>query len=123
MYLRHDALAGAAKMIGFVEAIGRHCAPYGRATVGMIEARPNSRNTVPGECFFTVGFRHPDATVLAARRRAREGSPAEPLQTSMTGTRCHDAPAPSWIATPRIKRRAMSAVCSAPRSVGEWAAR
>ena len=43
----------------------------------------------------------------------------DPLQASITGTRRQDAPAPSWIATPRIKRRAMSAVCSAPRSVGE----
>jgi len=65
MDLRHDALAGAAKMISFVEQTGRSHAPYGRATVGMIEARPNSRNTVPGECFFTVEFRHPDAAVLA----------------------------------------------------------
>lgn len=30
----------------------------------MIEARPNSRNTVPGECFFTVELRHPDREVL-----------------------------------------------------------
>jgi N-carbamoyl-L-amino-acid hydrolase len=64
MDLRRDALAGAARAISFVEALGRHHAPHGRATVGMIEARPNSRNTVPGECFFTVEFRHPDAAVL-----------------------------------------------------------
>jgi N-carbamoyl-L-amino-acid hydrolase len=30
----------------------------------MIEAHPNSRNTVPGECFLTVEFRHPEAHVL-----------------------------------------------------------
>jgi N-carbamoyl-L-amino-acid hydrolase len=70
MDLRCDALAGAAKMIGFVEQAGRSHAPYGRATVGMIEARPNSRNTVPGQCFFTVEFRHPDATVLAEMDQA-----------------------------------------------------
>ncbi|MFT4510249.1 Zn-dependent hydrolase [Caballeronia sp. 15711] len=64
MNLRRDALAGAARVISFVESLGRSHAPHGRATVGMIEARPNSRNTVPGECFFTVEFRHPDAAVL-----------------------------------------------------------
>ncbi|WP_186085538.1 Zn-dependent hydrolase [Burkholderia gladioli] len=65
MDARRDALVGAARVIGFVDALGRRRAPDARATVGMIEARPNSRNTVPGECFFTVEFRHPDAAVLA----------------------------------------------------------
>ncbi|WP_321888971.1 Zn-dependent hydrolase [Paraburkholderia bannensis] len=65
MELRRDALVGAARMITFVEALGRRYAPYGRATVGMIDAKPNSRNTVPGRCFFTVEFRHPDSEVLA----------------------------------------------------------
>jgi beta-ureidopropionase / N-carbamoyl-L-amino-acid hydrolase len=64
MDLRRDALVGAARMITFVEALGRSYAPHGRATVGMIEAKPNSRNTVPGRCFFTVEFRHPDSEVL-----------------------------------------------------------
>lgn len=65
MDLRRDALVGAARMIAFVEALGRSYAPHGRATVGMIEVRPNSRNTVPGRCFFTVEFRHPESEVLA----------------------------------------------------------
>ncbi|MBB3260064.1 N-carbamoyl-L-amino-acid hydrolase [Paraburkholderia bannensis] len=65
MDLRRDALAGAAHMIAFVQALGRRYAPHGRATVGMIEAKPNSRNTVPGRCFFMVEFRHPESEVLA----------------------------------------------------------
>jgi N-carbamoyl-L-amino-acid hydrolase len=65
MDLRRDALVGAARMIGVVESLGRLYAPHGRATVGMINAYPNSRNTVPGRCFFTVEFRHPDEAVLA----------------------------------------------------------
>ncbi len=64
MDLRRDALLGAARMIDFVDTLGRLHAPYGRATVGMIEARPNSRNTVPGECFFTIEVRHPEPAVL-----------------------------------------------------------
>ncbi|HEF5869996.1 TPA: Zn-dependent hydrolase [Burkholderia cenocepacia] len=64
MAFRRDALVGAARMISFIEVLGRRYAPDARATVGMIEARPNSRNTVPGGCFFTVEFRHPDDAVL-----------------------------------------------------------
>ncbi|MEI7292273.1 Zn-dependent hydrolase [Paraburkholderia tropica] len=65
MDLRRDALVGAARIITFVSALGRSYAPFGRATVGMIEAKPNSRNTVPGRCFFTVEFRHPESATLA----------------------------------------------------------
>jgi N-carbamoyl-L-amino-acid hydrolase len=32
--------------------------------VGLIENRPNSRNVVPGEVFFTVDLRHPDEKLL-----------------------------------------------------------
>lgn len=64
MELRHDALVGAARMIDFIDTLGRRHSPHGRATVGMIDARPNSRNTVPGECFFTIECRHPEAAVL-----------------------------------------------------------
>lgn len=66
MEFRRDALVGAARMIACVDALGRRHAPHARATVGMIDARPNSRNTVPGGCFFTVEFRHPDDAVLDA---------------------------------------------------------
>ncbi|MGF6767672.1 N-carbamoyl-L-amino-acid hydrolase [Paraburkholderia sp. GAS199] len=66
MELRRDALVGAARVIDFVDQLGLQHSPHGRATVGMIEARPNSRNTVPGECFFTIEFRHPESAVLDA---------------------------------------------------------
>jgi len=68
-----DALVGAARMIEFVDALGRRHAPHARATVGMIEARPNSRNTVPGGCFFTIECRHPDDAVLDAMDAALRG--------------------------------------------------
>ena len=32
--------------------------------MGLIENRPNSRNVVPGEVFFTIDLRHPDEKVL-----------------------------------------------------------
>ncbi len=34
------------------------------ATVGLIENKPNSRNVIPGEVFFTVDLRHPDDATL-----------------------------------------------------------
>jgi beta-ureidopropionase / N-carbamoyl-L-amino-acid hydrolase len=63
MHLRKNALLGAARMIDAVDRIGRKYVP-GVATVGLIENRPNSRNVVPGEVFFTVDLRHPDDDIL-----------------------------------------------------------
>ena len=65
MTRRRDALVGAARMIDLVNRIGRERPPYACATVGVIQSRPNSRNTIPGEVFFTVDFRHPDDDVLS----------------------------------------------------------
>lgn len=61
---RRDALVGAARMIDLVNRIGRERPPYACATVGFIQSKPNSRNTIPGEVFFTVDFRHPEDAVL-----------------------------------------------------------
>ena len=51
-------------MIEAIDAIGQTHQPRRRARVGLIENRPNSRNVVPGEVFFTVDLRHPDEAVL-----------------------------------------------------------
>ena len=64
MRLRKNALLGAARMIERIDAIAQEHAPNAVGTVGLIENRPNSRNVVPGEVFFTVDFRHPDDKVL-----------------------------------------------------------
>ncbi len=66
---RKDALVGAARMIDAVNRIGHAHAPYACATVGFVQVRPNSRNTIPGQVFFTVDFRHPDDAVLSAMDR------------------------------------------------------
>ena len=63
MALRRNALLGAARMIAGVHEVGMDHLP-GVASVGLIENRPNSRNVVPGEVFFTVDLRHPDDAVL-----------------------------------------------------------
>lgn len=65
MSRRRDALVGAARMIDLVNRIGRERPPYACATVGVVQSKPNSRNTIPGEVFFTVDFRHPDDAVLS----------------------------------------------------------
>jgi N-carbamoyl-L-amino-acid hydrolase len=64
MPMRRDALLGAARMIEAVHAAGVAHAPAAVATVGLIEARPNSRNVIPGEVFFTIDIRHPEDGVL-----------------------------------------------------------
>ncbi len=66
MPTRRDALLGAARAVDAVNRIGLSRQPGACATVGMLEARPNSRNVIPGSVFFTVDFRHPDDSVLSA---------------------------------------------------------
>jgi N-carbamoyl-L-amino-acid hydrolase len=63
MLLRKNALLGASRMIEAIHQVGLNHLP-GVASVGLIENRPNSRNVVPGEVFYTVDLRHPDEAVL-----------------------------------------------------------
>lgn len=63
MGLRKNALLATARMIDAIDHLGMSHLP-GVASVGLIENKPNSRNVVPGEVFFTVDLRHPDETVL-----------------------------------------------------------
>jgi N-carbamoyl-L-amino-acid hydrolase len=65
MMMRRDALLAAARMIRAVNDIALAHAPDAVSTVGLIEALPNSRNVIPGHCFFTVDLRHPRDEVLA----------------------------------------------------------
>ena len=77
MNRRKDALAGAARMVAEVEAMALAHPPHAVTTVGMLEASPNSRNTIPGRVFFTVDLRHPDdgtlSRIATALRAAFEG--------------------------------------------------
>jgi N-carbamoyl-L-amino-acid hydrolase len=76
MSLRRNALLGAARMIDRIDAIAQDNLP-GVATVGLIENRPNSRNVIPGEVFFSVDLRHPDDAVLDAMERRFRAELAE----------------------------------------------
>lgn len=66
MLSRRDALVGAAKIIDQVNRIGLDNLPGACATVGLLQVFPNSRNVIPGEVFFTIDFRHPNADTLSA---------------------------------------------------------
>ncbi|WP_445680739.1 M20 family metallo-hydrolase [Radicibacter daui] len=63
MTMRKNALLGATRLIDAIDAIAFDNLP-GVGTVGLVEVKPNSRNVIPGEVFFTVDFRHPDDAVL-----------------------------------------------------------
>jgi N-carbamoyl-L-amino-acid hydrolase len=71
---RKDALLGAARIVELVNAIGLSKAPLGIATVGMLDAYPNSRNVIPGEVCMACEFRHPiDAALSEMDAALREG--------------------------------------------------
>jgi len=63
---RSDAMLSAARIVDGVDRIARTHGPDARATVGVLEASPGSRNTVCGSVRMTVDLRHPDPEVLAA---------------------------------------------------------
>lgn len=66
---RHDALLGAARMVEAVNAAARQFTSA-VGTVGLLEVKPGSPNVVPGEVFFTIDMRDPDADVLDRMERA-----------------------------------------------------
>ncbi|AHF79087.1 N-carbamyl-L-cysteine amidohydrolase (plasmid) [Sodalis praecaptivus] len=84
---RRDALCGFAQLTLAVEQIGHRFAPDGRATVGMAQIAPNSRNVVPGQVNCSVELRHPDAAKLAemetALRLAVEGLAQRQLEGTL----------------------------------------
>ena len=74
MARRRNALVGAARMVELVNRIGFDFQPDACATVGMLLNRPNSRNVIPGQVWFTVDLRHPEEERLALMGTAlREG--------------------------------------------------
>jgi N-carbamoyl-L-amino-acid hydrolase len=96
MRLRKNALLGVARMIERIDAIALEHAPNAVGTVGLIENKPNSRNVVPGEVFFTIDFRHPDDRVLDVMETKLRASLAEivqPLRLGYNEARIWDSPA------------------------------
>jgi N-carbamoyl-L-amino-acid hydrolase len=95
MRLRKNALLGAARIIDRVDGIAREHSPNAVGTVGLIENRPNSRNVIPGEVFFTVDFRHPSDSVLdvmEAKFRTALAGILGPLNLTYQETRIWTSP-------------------------------
>lgn len=67
---RRDALLGAARIIEAVRDVALAHPPNAVGTCGVIDARPGSRNVVPGAVFLTAELRSPDAGALDAMDRA-----------------------------------------------------
>ena len=95
MRLRKNALLGAARLVERINAIAERHAPDALGAVGLMEVRPNSRNVVPGEVFFCVDLRHPDAAVLdllEAEYTASLSEICDPLGLTVSSTRIWDQP-------------------------------
>lgn len=105
MNLRKNALVGAARVIDAVDAIGHEFAPEAVATVGLIENKPNSRNVVPGEVFFTIDLRHPDDNILEqmeSRMKTALAAILEPLRLTYREKKIWTSPAVRF--TPELIR-------------------
>lgn len=70
MHSRRDALTAFAELALRVEEIGFQHAPDGRATIGMVQVTPGSRNVVPSRVVCSVEFRHPASEALIAMEAA-----------------------------------------------------
>ncbi len=95
MRLRKNALLGAARLVERINAIAEAHAPAALGAVGLMEVRPNSRNVVPGEVFFCVDLRHPEAAVLdqlEAEYQASLREICDPLGLSVLSSRIWDQP-------------------------------
>jgi beta-ureidopropionase / N-carbamoyl-L-amino-acid hydrolase len=52
-------------MVEAINKVALDHPPLAVSTVGLMEVRPNSRNILPGEVFFTIDLRHPEDEVVA----------------------------------------------------------
>jgi N-carbamoyl-L-amino-acid hydrolase len=102
MTMRKNALVGTARMIEAVDRIAKHHPPFAVGTVGSLEVKPNSRNVVPGETFFTIDLRHPEMPVLEdmeAEIRHAFDSTLRELDLTGTLTRIWEQPPVAFDAT------------------------
>jgi beta-ureidopropionase / N-carbamoyl-L-amino-acid hydrolase len=76
MNRRKDALLGAARLVDRINRIALDHAP-GVSTVGLMQVRPNSRNTIPGSVFLTVDLRHPSDEALLRMKADLEAAVKE----------------------------------------------
>ncbi len=77
MPMRVNAGLGMARITELVNDIALSHAPLAVGAIGHCDVYPNSRNIIPGKAVFTIDFRHPDKSVIAAMEKSlREGAKA-----------------------------------------------
>jgi beta-ureidopropionase / N-carbamoyl-L-amino-acid hydrolase len=64
MSIRKDALVASAEIVILANYIGNNFQPGACATCGVLEIANPSRNVIPGNCFLTIDFRHPNDKIL-----------------------------------------------------------
>lgn len=112
MGIRHDALAGAAEIIGVVEEVARKGTRTSLVgTVGEIKVTPGASNVIPGAATFSVDIRAADdASRIAAseevRQRIRQIGLKRGLVIGMETV--HEKPVAAC--APRLRRAAASAI-------------
>jgi N-carbamoyl-L-amino-acid hydrolase len=67
---RKDALVAASRVVARLDAIAREHAPHAVTTVGDLRIAKPSRNVIPGEVWFSVDIRHPEAAEIEAMELA-----------------------------------------------------
>ncbi len=70
MNMRRDPIRVLAQVLPAIYAAAAEQGEHARCTVGFIETKPGSPNTVPGLLRFTVDVRHPDAVRYQALKSA-----------------------------------------------------
>ena len=112
---RRDALVTAAEIIAMVQTLALEFAPQAVSTVGEMSVMPNSRNTIPGEVFFTIDIRNPDENVLAQMAEQLEARVAAIAEKH--GVEC--AMNQIWDKAPvKFDPDCIAAVAEATRSLG-----
>jgi N-carbamoyl-L-amino-acid hydrolase len=115
MAMRRDALQAAARLAGAVDRIGRSDPGLSLSTIGVFEAYPGSRNTVPESIRLSVDLRHPQSAGLdrlEAELRQAAGAIAAELQVEIALT-------PVWSSPPVVfAPRCVEAVAAATARLG-----
>jgi N-carbamoyl-L-amino-acid hydrolase len=115
MDARKDPVRALADLLPALYGMTAEHGPEARLTIGFIETRPGSANTVPGLLRFTVDLRHPEADHYAALTAGLRDLVTNTLQKHGLegGTRClWEAPGVSF------DRTCISAVRDAVRALG-----
>ena len=115
MYLRRDALAGAAELILYAERMAKETSPTSVATVGRLEVRPGNVNAIPGEILMTFDLRdiHQDP-----RDRMENEIASKILEISLERSLRYELREMSRLAPVLLSPRLIQAIRSSCQKVG-----